>query len=269
MKSTLFLSATLAHVASADSHEGKSKILIVGDSMGAYACNYIQGLCGGSTVTNKAISGSTAWSWGAGGSNAGALTEAVDAAGGEPTHIWLSVGGNDYMNPGEMADAPGGDAGPCKISQADLNTRMQKAVTNVRAAAPSAKIVLTGYCVPTVPECGGADMTKMQVAGAKMVTDNSNVAYVDISGSCGGSSPNTKSDKQYFVDGIHLNQRGYCNAFSAANVQTAFACSAGADPSTCSDVAQATCEPSAGVTLRTSLVAAAATVVATILAIVH
>lgn len=268
--SSLLLSAALAHAAQAGSHLGNSKILIVGDSMGAFACNYIQDLCAGSTVTNKAISGSTAWSWGEGGTNAGALTEAVEAAGGDPTHVWLSVGGNDYMMPSEGADgAPGQDAGACKISQEDLNTRMQKAVTNVRAAAPNAKIVLTGYCVPTVPECGGADMTKMQTAGAKMKADNANLEYVDISGSCGGSSPSTTSDKQYFVDGIHLNKRGYCKAFSETAVQTAFSCETGADASKCGDTAQETCEQGAGTNLQTSVIAAVATAMATVLMMVR
>jgi hypothetical protein len=124
----------------------------------------------------------------------------------------------------------------------DLNTRIQAAVTNVRAAVPNAKIVLTGYCVPTVPECGGADMTKYQVVGAKMETDNANVKYVDISDSCGGSSPDKAGDKQYFVDGIHINKRGYCKAFSRTDVQTAFACGAGADASKCSDTSQTSCK---------------------------
>ena len=121
----LLVSAALAHVASADAHLGKSKILIVGDSMGEFSCNFIQELCAGSTVENKAISGSTAWSWRKGGSNDAALTEAVNAIGGDPTHVWLSVGGNDYMTPAEGdATAPGADAGGCKISQADLNNHL-------------------------------------------------------------------------------------------------------------------------------------------------
>ena len=53
--STMLVSAALAHVASADAHLGKSKILIVGDSMGEFSCNFIQELCAGSTVENKAI----------------------------------------------------------------------------------------------------------------------------------------------------------------------------------------------------------------------
>ena len=181
------------------------------------------------------------------------------------------------MTPSEGSEggAPGSDAEPCKIPQADLNTRMQKAVDAVRKAAPNAKIVLTGYCVPTKPECGGPDMTKMQVAGAKMAADNSNLVYVDISTACGGSNSKT-SDAQYFVDGIHLNQRGYCKAFSMEAVQTAFGCGSGADASACADTPKSTCSSdgnSAGNKLMlgplVAQIAAAATLVTTILSIVQ
>ena len=107
--STVVASALLVPSASA----GDSKILIVGDSMGEFSCgtgdmpgtNFVSSVCAGSTVVNKAVSGSTAWQWRQDGplSAASAVEEAGDIS-----HVWLSVGGNDYMTPSEGSEGGAG-----------------------------------------------------------------------------------------------------------------------------------------------------------------
>eukprot|EP00948_MAST-09A_sp_MAST-9A-sp1_P002561 g2561.t1 len=225
--------------------------------MGEFSCgsgegyggpNRVQEFCAGSKVTNKAVSGSTAWQWRAGGELSAA--DAFSAAGSDVTHVWLSVGGNDFMTPAETG-APGGSAANCQISMDDLAIRMQEAVTATRDAAINAgisnvKIVMIGYCVPHVPECGGStDMTTLLDAFEKIAADNSDVTFHDISSRCGGSSPNVKGEKEYFVgDGLHLNKRGYCAAITESSVQSAFGCNAASY--SCSSVGMDTCADAPG-----------------------
>ena len=96
------------------------------------------------------------------------MAEAIAAVDGKPTHIWISLGGNDYMTPSEnAAGAAGSGAGPCEITRPQLKDRFQKVIDKVKAAAAAAsvtgyKIVMTGYCVPWKPECDGkTDMTTL------------------------------------------------------------------------------------------------------------
>ena len=225
-------------------HSGASKILIVGDSMGEFSCgtedkpgaNFIQGICKGSTVVNRAVSGATAVQWAAGSvdsySMAAAFTAATDA-GASPTHVWLSLGGNDFMNPTEASDGGAGNtAAPCQISKADLKTRLENAVNAVKTAAAAAdpaitnyKIVMTGYCVPLQPECGGQTDMSVLVSAIQEVADADSdlIKYVDISEACGGNNGKV-GEQQYFADSIHLNKRGYCAAFSMADLQSALGC---------------------------------------------
>jgi hypothetical protein len=101
-----FLLSTLATGAAA------SKILILGDSMGEFTCgsenspgtNHFKETCKGSTVINKAAAGTTAYQWRAGGDQE--ASEAFAAAGSGVTHVWLSVGGNDFQSPAEGKSTP-------------------------------------------------------------------------------------------------------------------------------------------------------------------
>ena len=114
--------------------------------MGEFSCgtegmpgtNFVQRFCDGSTVYNAAVSGSTAWQWRSGGTYS--AVDAFTKAGTGVTHVWLSVGGNDYMSPNEDADAPGGDSGGCEISTANLRLRIQKALDAVKEAATAAEV---------------------------------------------------------------------------------------------------------------------------------
>ena len=56
--------------------------------------------CEGSKVYNLAISGATAWQWRKGGVYS--VIDAFQTAGSDITHVWLSVGGNDFMSPGNL-----------------------------------------------------------------------------------------------------------------------------------------------------------------------
>ena len=83
--------------------------------------------------------------------------------------------------------APGSGASPCGITKAQLVSRMQLAVDATNEAATNKgivglKIVMTGYCVPHVPECGGStQMTTLLDAFQQIANDNANVEFHDIS----------------------------------------------------------------------------------------
>jgi hypothetical protein len=113
-----------------------SNILVIGDSMGDYSCGNPDGLqgssflmdfCAGAKVTNVAVSGSTAVQWAEGEVHDPLVTEGMLRAGKGVTHIWMSLGGNDYMSPSEnmpaAGSAPGSTEQPCAITTANLVTR--------------------------------------------------------------------------------------------------------------------------------------------------
>ncbi len=106
--------------------------------------------CKGSTVTNSGVGSSTAQEWGAASAcpapDNTRLCSAPAAfsanAGTSYTHVWLSVGGNDKM----------GSTG-CALTVAQVTSRVAAAINAVKAAAPGAAIVMTGYCaLTTAPE---------------------------------------------------------------------------------------------------------------------
>ncbi len=212
--------------------------LVVGDSMGDYACGNPEGLaggsflsdfCAGSTVTNVAVSGSAAWQWRENGALDDTLSAGFQTAGATLTHVWLTVGGNDFMTPAENVvgqSAPGDDAAACSISAADVQTRVQAAVDNVQRLATAGnlnvKIILFGYCQPFISQCpASVSLEPLSTALAAVAAATAGVEYHDVSARCGGKP----SDASYFVpDGLHLNRKGYCAVFGMDTAQTALGC---------------------------------------------
>ena len=116
-----------------------------------------------------------------------------------------------------------------------------------------------------------------------MANNNAKVQFVDISEACGGTFSQV-GDSQYFVDdGLHLNKRGYCAAFSITGVQAALGCTGQVDPTVCAGITMIGCEGSAGTNSpnpspspsnvggrsSTSLVVTAAALAATLILIVN
>jgi len=193
-----------------------SKVLIIGDSMGEFAATSLEKFCPGATVNNAAVGGTTAdpdWT-------SGGLLDYVgsETCGGAPDYIWLSVGGNDVLNT------------QCSASVEDIAAKITASVNAVKAKAPTATILLTGYCVPAAPEsqdaggCGAPEKFQVIANALKQVSDaDTSLVYVDSSSACGGSATSW-SPQTYFADAIHLNGRGYCKVFRQQGVQTALGC---------------------------------------------
>jgi len=188
------------------------KILILGDSMGEFSGTALQSFCKGSTVKNAGEGGTTAVQW-ATDAYVNKIVSAACAAP-APDKIWLSVGGNDHLNT------------KCGATAADLAAKVTASINAVKLKAPSAMILLTGYCSPPdAKECDAASKFTALDAALKLAADNGGalVTYVGSIAACGGSL-SSWSPKKYFQDSIHLNNRGYCKVFTQSGVQAALGC---------------------------------------------
>mmetsp|Transcript_103550 Transcript_103550/g.259632 ORF Transcript_103550/g.259632 Transcript_103550/m.259632 type:complete len:279 (-) Transcript_103550:161-997(-) len=194
-----------------------SKVLIVGDSNAEYSGTSLASFCKGAVVKNAGVGGTTAVQWT---STEGHLDKiGSSACGGTPDYIWLSVGGNDNFET------------QCSSSVADLAAKITASINAVKQKAPSAKILMTGYCMPMSPEsedaaCNSPGKFNALMDAVKQAADgDSAVTLVDSTQACGGSA-STWSDSKYFMDAIHLNNKGYCKLFTQAGVQTFLGCEA-------------------------------------------
>jgi len=209
----------------ASSPASPSTIMILGDSWAEYSAQDLATFCKGSTVTNSGVGSSTAQEWGAASAcpapDNTRLCSAPAAfsanAGTSYTHVWLSVGGNDKM----------GSTG-CALTVAQVTSRVTAAINAVKAAAPGAAIVMTGYCAPTTaPEgCPNAATMYSELNGGIQAACTANGAtYVDAWTFCGATtSTYSGSSSPWHADSIHINTKGYCQVYSQPAVQAAFGC---------------------------------------------
>ena len=216
---------------------------------------FIQEFCANQTVVNLAVSGSTAYQWGDG--NTLNIQDKFTEAGTgvvciehlfcpgksarlnsqrqrsfarvrhiKQTHVWYTIGGNDFMTPQEDPGAPGSSAGACEISKADLLARFRPMLTKALAARDAtgnsgAKFIFTGYCLPKSPgPCPGGTFNKNVLTEVyqTLASENPNdVEYINIWDKCLGSGNAANSDPEFFADIIHLNKRGYCQVFTCTS----------------------------------------------------
>jgi len=221
--------AQFAHVSAS------SKVLIVGDIIGEYAQQALASSCGGCTVVNKAVGGTTAVQWGTSATDDTNFATAWTDGGGDFTHVWISQLGNDFIT---NASCDASDA--CTMSQSARSGLMSNIIAKVKAVSSTVKIVLTGYCQtssrPTdAPACSPGAMNTLALAIQDAVAAAS-ATYVDISCVCGGSS-STYSNKIFFRDSgedpLHLNNNSYCKVWTLNSLQSAFSCTG--TPATCAN----------------------------------
>lgn len=219
------------------SHVAEATILVLGDSYAMKSGTDLANACPGKTVINRGVCDSTAAQWGSGtcsdesyawyafkGDTAGKACSAEDAFsyryGSGYSHVWLSVGGNDFMYSG------------CLLPRWVLTRSVRSAVAAVRdAAAKGVKILMIGYCIPQgpIPQWRGlvcakpsliVDLNKAIEAGCKA---ESSCTYIDSTDACGGDGEHF-SDGRYFVDDYHPNEKGYSLIFHMPKVQEFFGC---------------------------------------------
>lgn len=213
-----------SYISSTTTEEGS--ILLLGDSWAALSGDAAANICGLHTtrlMTNDAKSGTTASEW----ADKGTAVESLTNAKYDYQYVWLSLGGNDFLN------------NKCDIDMAeevaaDIITVIGHIVDN--SANENIKILYMGYTVPSQDVCGNGKTAELfEEQGAiifnaiKSSDYASHVTLIDISEtfvSAWSYGSEKLSDPYYYYDEIHLNMYGYLYLFSTYKVQKFFGCSA-------------------------------------------
>ena len=199
-------------------------VLAVGDSHAEFSGTSLGVFCKGCTIINKGIGGTMTPDW--------TLAKMMEVAeslpeGLMPTHIWLSIGGNDYM-----------ERHHC---QSDMVPTLQAEITEVLSTLrsvvpPEVKIIMTGYAQVTGEICdypgfppkgpgGIVELNGLIAAAAASV----GATFVNAAEAVGGGSPTsfTPMELGTHQDLIHLSNKGYCRLFTFAETQAFFGCGDG------------------------------------------
>jgi hypothetical protein len=204
-------------------------ILVIGDSYAKQSLNYLAGNCAGKTVANFGVDMSLAVDWANGVcvKNLAASCSAATAAQGAPgaQFVWFSAGGNDFM------------MGACVKTAEQLSQDIYGALVAVKAALPTAKILMTGYCTPPAsgvtmvpPTCQPPTEIGPLNDAVKLACEKTvGCTFVDATSACGGSRV-AYSQAAFFQDPIHPNQIGYQKIFQLPGVQNALSCGPAAAP---------------------------------------
>jgi lysophospholipase L1-like esterase len=207
-------------------------ILVIGDSWASLSGNYAANICGSSTtrpIQNDAKSGSTAKEWAY--NRLG--VESIEMARYEYTHVWLSIGGNDFLNNKcDMSIADKVAANVVNVIKQVVDASHGEAAVGEVAFQKDVKILYFGYSIPSRDVCGEGRTATLFAKQGEIIFDairNSHYAdYVtafDISDMFVTSESSPLSDPSYFADAIHLNEEGYMRLFSGYNVLRFFDCS--------------------------------------------
>ena len=202
-----------------------ANVLMVGDSSGSFSGDLLAIHCSGANVTNACVAGSKASEWAQEQYFSNAVTEAIRTASSSSpiTHVWIGLGGNDVMD-------------SCFSMTDSLEPVKQNIVTllgKLRSVLPSNVVLFaTGYAQPTpayadqYQHCGYTPQhTKRLNDMWKEIAASHSVRFVDGIGA-GQGSYTQWSDPAFFVDSIHMNERGYEKLWSKPELQTLLGCSA-------------------------------------------
>lgn len=196
-----------------------SSVLMLGDSSGAYAETTLHKHCGGSSVVNACVSGSTAAEWAQPGVFASRVDEAVGSR--AFTHVWLGMGGNDFLD----------TCGSHPISAIVADVRRVIAMVRAHPNLSKARIFATGYCQATsdvqsmFDECAYTPEALVELNRVwRMVSEEDpSIVFFDTFEDCGGSA-SAFSPGHLHVDAIHMNKDGYCQLWTRADVQRFLGC---------------------------------------------
>lgn len=188
--------------------------LILGDSWGEFIGNSRPGglgtsqICSTQTVINNAIGGMSAEDLN---NDFGSQTDEVSNPS-AITKIWLTIGGNDYLNACESGES---------IEISEIKTRVQSVINKAVAEFPNAQIALTGYTTPPSscdsscwPESRASALAAMY---QQLGTENTKVTYFNIQRLLGSSGAGSPSDSQYYQDCVHVNDGGYIKLFDGTS----------------------------------------------------
>ena len=202
-------------------------ILLLGDSMAEWTDDALKDICkppfgsGGTEreIQNDAISGSTAEEW----VKQDLAKESFEDAKYDYQYVWLSIGGNDFLDSG------------CGVDNDTLSNYILTIISQIFESSSNEdlKILFTGYSVPSEDVCGGGRTTTLikatlehQRNAIKSSTYSNRVEVMDITDEFVTSSSAPYSDYKWYEDSIHLNDLGYIKLFSMPVIQDFFGCTA-------------------------------------------
>lgn len=135
-------------------------------------------------VTNRGISGDTAW---------GVLARIEEVTGGDPAKIFLLIGTNDLSH-GE--------------SVADVNAKIAEILETIGTQAPDARVYLQSV-LPVYGEDSARKNKRIRALNAQIddLDTLRHVTYVDIATPMRNEEGELRSEVS--TDGLHLNGKGY------------------------------------------------------------
>ena len=221
---SIFESIRLRGGATSEETEKGPMVLIIGDSHAEFSGTSLGNFCRGCTVLNKGIGGTMTPDW--------SMAKIMEVAqtlpeGFTPTHVWLSIGGNDYM-----------ERHNCQDSLADqLQAEITEVGSNLRSVLPpQVQIMMTAYAqstgeicdFPGFPPKGPAAGVQLSSITAKAAEAFGAVFIPALEAVGGGTETSfTPESEQTHQDIIHLSNKGYCRLFTNHAVQSFFGCSDG------------------------------------------
>ncbi|GIV62118.1 MAG: sialate O-acetylesterase [Rhodothermaceae bacterium] len=161
----------------------EGEIVFLGDSI-TEGCEW-QELTGLARVTNRGISGDTAW---------GILARLDEVTSGHPEKIFLLVGTNDLAH-GE--------------SVADVYAKIVEIIDTIRRQTPGTEIYLQSVLPVYGREDGSRHNERILALNERLVglVTRDGVTYVDVASAMRDASGQLM--KELSSDGLHLNGRGY------------------------------------------------------------
>lgn len=156
---------------------------------------------------------------------------------GRATKMWLSVGGNDIKQAMGHAGCPAEGTQKYNAVITHVLANIVGAIQRVKEDAPGMPIIMTGYGHPASTETAegktgcegeefGSNFDLINNIVKEAAAQAGGVQFVDGVETLFGASrsPYTPSDQQYFQDGVHLNQKGYCKLWTMPEMQDFFGC---------------------------------------------
>jgi lysophospholipase L1-like esterase len=206
-------------------------ILVLGDSWASGSQDFLETVCNlvgeesnaSRQMTNNGASGSTAQQW----ASSNKANDSFDTPKHDYEHVWLSIGGNDFLGGNNKCD----DSEYSQISNNIVSVISD--IIDHPNTNPNLKILYTGYGAPTNGGTCSNGNTEVQMSNSlrlriqEAIADSAysnRMVIVDIESLYVTENSSPFSDMQWYGDSIHINLDGYRKLFSLKESQEFFGC---------------------------------------------
>jgi lysophospholipase L1-like esterase len=206
-------------------------ILVLGDSWASGSQDFLKTVCNlvgeesdvSRQITNNGAAGSTAQQW----ASSNKANDSFDKPKHDYEHVWLSIGGNDFLEGNNKCD----DSEYNEISSnivSIISDIIDHPKTNQKL-----KILYTGYGAPTIGDTCSNGNTEVQMSNSLRLriqeaiaasAYSNRVVIMDIESLYVTENSSPFSDMQWYGDSIHINLDGYEKLFSLEKSQEFFGC---------------------------------------------